>query len=179
MHFPILVCHASIHCWKDSPGMALLMASTPLKQILLSLWKRKKSNEKDQVNSSLGTIFVLTFHMPKSSVVIFQTLYFFMSNWLAIIQSTNDCYTSTVLPTWYWPQSYFLKTSLSWVYFYLFVSLFETLVLFKDMCVWHGVLYTYWKISSACDREFPPPPLIRLKISGLFIDFSLFIPQCL
>ena len=35
--------------------------------------------------SSLGTIFAQTFCMPKSSVIIFQTLFFFMSSGLAII----------------------------------------------------------------------------------------------
>ena len=55
MHFSILLCHASMHCWKDSSGMplssvvtALLMASTPSKRIPLmlplSLGKRKKSH---------------------------------------------------------------------------------------------------------------------------------------
>ena len=51
MHFSVLFCHASMHCWKDSSGMllssvitALLMASTPSKWvplvIPLSLGKR-------------------------------------------------------------------------------------------------------------------------------------------
>ena len=55
MHFSIILCHTSMHCWKDSSGMplssvvtALLMASTPSKwvplMIPLSLGKRRKSH---------------------------------------------------------------------------------------------------------------------------------------
>ena len=64
MHFSILLCHASMHCWKDSSGMplssavtALLMASTPSKRvplmIPLSLGKRKSHTEQDQVNRKI------------------------------------------------------------------------------------------------------------------------------
>ena len=44
MHFSILLCHTSMHCWKDSSGMplssivtALLMASMPSKRVLLMI----------------------------------------------------------------------------------------------------------------------------------------------
>ena len=57
MHFSILLCHTSMHCWKDASGMpvssivtALLMASTSSKQvplmIPLSLGKRKVTHSK-------------------------------------------------------------------------------------------------------------------------------------
>ena len=62
MHFPILLCHTPIHCWKDSSGMllsfivrALLMDSTPSIQftliIILCLEEKKKNHtEQDQLN---------------------------------------------------------------------------------------------------------------------------------
>ena len=40
--------------------------------------------------SSYGTIFAQTFQIPKSLVIIFQTLSFFMSSRLAVIQTINQ-----------------------------------------------------------------------------------------
>ena len=99
MYFLILLCHASLYCWKTSIGMALnsvvtnfLMVSTSSKwihlMIPLSLRKRKKAIwSKIRL---IGRLFqyidvpldqeLQSYYfsdMPKSLVIIFQTLFFF------------------------------------------------------------------------------------------------------
>ena len=67
MHFFILLCHTSMHCWKDFSGIpcssvvtALFMASSPSKwvplMIPLCLWKRKKSHKQDQKNRGFVSV---------------------------------------------------------------------------------------------------------------------------
>ena len=111
--------------------------------------------------SILGTNFLQTFSMPKSSMIIFQTLSSFMSSLLVIIQTVNwqlpyplDIDSS---PTCWMPPT-------SGVIFEPLVhdSIISIHLLKHFKCLW-------W--------SFPQPDK---KNSGLFIAWcSLFISQCL
>ena len=110
-----------------------------------SVWKRSMMSWHTSMRgffkssfSSFGTIFAQTFHMPQSSVIIFQTLSFFISSWLAIIQTINrrslhtTCFTSLTL------NSFLLVESLcSWSHPSLSL---EPLVPLKNICAWHGAI---------------------------------------
>ena len=126
--------------------------------------------------NSLGTIFVQTFHMPKSSVIIFQILFFFMSSLLVVIQTVN----------WWSPHTTCLNINIStdcWrlptpgVAFHFLAFLFGPLVPLKNMCVGHGVISMHLLKHFKCLwRSFPPS---RSKILGLFIALCLlFTPSC-
>ena len=108
MHFPILLSYASMYYWKYSTGislnsvvMGLFMVTTTSKSF--SWWSPQA--EPDQVNRKVvyqcfsqlrtaGSDFQHTqFHyfcnVPKLLVIIFETLSFFMSSWLTVIQIVN------------------------------------------------------------------------------------------
>ena len=114
MHFPIFLCDASMRCWNYSFGMplgsvvtAFWIASMPSKRVLLmislSLGKRNVIPSKinwigkllQYGNVPLGHELPDAQHtkvpyfsdMPKTSLIIIQTVFFFMSSWLASIQS--------------------------------------------------------------------------------------------
>ena len=52
--------------------------------------------------------------MPIYSVIIIQTLFFFMSSWLVIIRRVEDPHTLPALSVRHWPQFCLLKASRSW-----------------------------------------------------------------
>ena len=108
--------------------------------------------------SSLGTIFAQTFRMPKSLVIIFQTLSFFMSIWRAIIWTVNRrsprtiCFTCSKFTSVLLVEGFSLRKSSS-------TSLRPSLNLLchSKTCVCDLALspYTRLSISSVCDRVFP------------------------
>ena len=135
--------------------MAYLMASTPSKWWYSWGWgKEKNDTEQDHVNRVVVSIWYFsqpaTQHnqscyfsdMPKSSVIIFQILFLFMFNRLAIIQQVSQMIATYQLP-------YSLDNDFSpagWrppasrVIFHLLAPLFEPVVLLKNMCVQHAVI---------------------------------------
>ena len=68
--------------------------------------------------SSLGTIFAQIFCMPKSSVIIFQTVSFFLFSWLVIIVNGRPTIATFHLPYLIDvdPSPFSLKTSLIWIH---------------------------------------------------------------
>ena len=93
--------YSKIHV--SSPVMTLRSKSGSVWRHSMMSWHTCMSRSIWSSFSSLGTIFVQTFHMPKSSVIIFQTLSFFKSIWLAIIRTVNrqspctTCFTHSTL----------------------------------------------------------------------------------
>ena len=92
--------------------------------------------------SSCGTIFAQTFQMPKSLVIIFQTLSFFMSSRLAVIQTINQrllqtiCFTHSAFTSVLLVEGLPLLESSS-------TSLCPSLNLFchsKKMCSWRYII---------------------------------------
>ena len=76
--------------------------------------------------------------MPKSLVIIFKTLPFFMSSWLGIIQTVSQwlphttCFTCLIL------MSVLLIEGLP-----LLTTLFELLIPLKNKCAWHSVTFIH------------------------------------
>ena len=98
--------------------------------------------------SSFGTIFAQTFCMPKSLVIIFQMLSFFISSWLVIVQpaiaTQHLPYPVDIdLSPTYWR----LISTVCWrlptsgIIFTLLTPLFKCLVQFKIMCTQCGVIF--------------------------------------
>ena len=151
MYFPIFLCHTSMHCWKDSSWMplsfvirALLMTSMPSKMAPLmtpwSLEKRKKYPGDAQYTQSHYFTDI-----PKSSLIIYQTLYFFMSSWLVIIWTVNRHLPHTTHFTHATLISVLLVEGLPFLEssFMSSCSFFEPLVPLKNTCMtWLLSLYT-------------------------------------
>ena len=91
--------------------------------------------------NSLDTNFAQSFFMPKSSVIIFQIMPFFMSSWLSLIRTFNwrkyllypfDIVLWKCLACWISP--------VLGVVLYLTAHLFERFVPFKNTCIRNGVI---------------------------------------
>ena len=96
---------------------------------------------------------------PKCSMIIFQTLSFFMSSWLAIIWIVNQwlphttCYTHSSMTSDLLVEGLPLSES-------SFTSSYSSLNLSYQTRGHNLVLspHTCWSISSSCDWVLPPPP---------------------
>ena len=106
--------------------------------------------------------------MSKSWIIIFQTLFFFMSSWLAIIWTANPWSPLTTCVTSLPVQSCLLKASHSWSHFSAPCNLLWILFTSQKhvLIIW---CYLYTLSETLFRVEFSPT---RWKFSGLFI------PQC-
>ena len=87
--------------------------------------------------NNLGTIFVQTFCMPKSLVIIFQIRSFFISSWLQLfIQSTNDHHKPPALAAQHDLSRVCWRPLTPAVFFHLLAPLFKRLVPLKNRCVY-------------------------------------------
>ena len=120
-----------------------------------------------------GTILALILCIPKSSVIIFQVLSFFISCWLTIIRAVNQWLPHTTCLS---------KSTLSSVQLVEGLPLLESsftplwismkLLCYSKTRVRYLVIFLFvcWSISSVCDRVFPN----RTK-KFMFIRYSAFI----
>ena len=139
--------------------------------------------------SSLGTIFAQTFYIPKSSVIIFQTLSFFLysADLWSFELSTKDHHILIALPAQHWPQccmthrgwyavkqnsNSLLKASYTWSHLSLSCNLLWTSCI-AQKCVRYGVISINLMKHFKFLWQFYPT---GLKISSLFIALcSLFV----
>ena len=145
--------------WKiyvSLPVMTLWSKSASVWRHLMKSWLTCMHHSFWSSFSILHTIFVQTFQVPKSSVIIFPTLFFFfMSHWLVVIWTVNWELSHTICLVWHWPQSCLFKAFCFWSHLSpSHTPLWITCATQKHM---HNMVlspYNYWNISSACDGVF-------------------------
>ena len=116
--------------------------------------------------SSLCVIFVLSLRMVKSLVIIFQTLSFFMSCWLAIIRMVNRRSPHTTYIMLLEDLS-LLESSFTYSHFSLNFSYHS------KTNAWYGVIFIHFLKHLNCQRQnFPSPNQKFLVHSWLHIHRS-------
>ena len=118
-----------------------------------------------------SAVLALFLHMPRSLVIIFQTLSFFPypADFWSFKQPTNTCHTLPALPSWCWPQSCLLMVSHSWS------NLSPPHVPHKNICVQHSVISIhllkyfkcFWQSFPQLDQKFQVYSLLNVHHSFL------------
>ena len=145
-----------------SPLMTQGSESISVKRRLMMCWHTWSSF------SSLGTIFVQTLSMPKSSEIIFQTVSFFMS----ITRNSHRRSSHTTCLIWSMLTSVLLVESPSGNHLsHPFTPLWTSCVTQKHVRTIWCYLYMLADVFQVFEMDFSP---IGPKISGLLIARYLF-----
>ena len=156
-----LLCHSSLHYWKDSSGIPSLEPSwwPPCLQNRSLLWSSSAWKKGKVTRNNIRWIGGLFFYsdipisqelpgatkcfsdMPKSSVIIFLTLSFCScpADFWSIEQSTNDHHATPAIHARCWLSLACWRHPSPRVIFYFLATLFERLVPSKDSFARHGI----------------------------------------
>ena len=168
--------YSKIHV--SSPVMTLWSKSGSVWKCSMMSWYTCMQHSFWSSFSSLGTISAQTLCMPKSSVIIFQTLSFVKSSWLAIFWTVNQqsprtiCLTHLTLTSVLLVEGLPLLESSSTSSHPSLISCATQ----KHVCATWLYLHAPAEAFQVLVTEFSPTAPV---ISGLLIAWCpLFIPQC-
>ena len=168
--------YSKIHV--SSPVMTLRSKSGSVWRCSMMYWYTCMQHSFWSPFSSLGTISAETLCMPKSSVIIFQTLSSVKSSWLVIFRTVNQlsprttCLTHLMLTSVLLAEGLPLLESSSTSSHPSLISCATQ----KHVCATWCYLHALAEVFQVLVMEFSPT---APDISGLFIAWcSLFVPQC-